>query len=256
MIDVNAWIGAHRWRDVPGTDAAALVGRMDRLGIDEAWVSHLPTLYSDDPAAGNAALLDAVRHVPRLRPVPSVRPDRAGWEHILHAAREARLPAVRADPGAAGLDPAGDAMHALAREAGEVGVPLLLTVRLEDGRQRQPEDRAPELPAAAVRALVRAHPAVRLVVTSAERGFIEEVHFGSTPDEAARLWWDITWIWGPPEDHLALLLETIGPARFLFGSGQPLRLAETPIARLDLTPMSAEARRAIEHGNAMQVGVP
>src|SRR2546422_10963226 len=61
---------------------------------------------------------------------------------------------------------------------------------LEDGRQRHPNDRAGELPAAAVRALIRSDEDLRLLITHADRGFIEEVHFGSTPEEAARLWWD------------------------------------------------------------------
>src|SRR2546430_14592435 len=84
-------------------------------------------------------------------------------------------------------------------------------------------DRAGELPAAAVRALLRSDGDVRLLVTHADRGFVEEVHFGSTPEEARRVWWDICWIWGPPEDHLATLLETVGIDRFVFGGRQPLR---------------------------------
>src|SRR5260370_1252836 len=81
------------------------------------------------------------------------------------------------------------------------------------------------------------------------RAFIEEVHFGSTPEEARRLWWDISWIWGPPEDHLATLLDTIGVERFVFGTGQPLRLPETSVAKLDLLDVKRGARDAIESTN-------
>ena len=104
--------------------------------------------------------------------------------------------------------------------------------------------------AAAVRALIRSDEDVRLVITHADRAFIEEVHFGSTPEEAARLWWDVSWIWGPPEDHLATLLETIGVQRFVFGTGQPLRLPETSVAKLDLLDLATEQRAAIESENA------
>jgi predicted TIM-barrel fold metal-dependent hydrolase len=76
------------------------------------------------------------------------------------------------------------------------------------------------------------------------------VHFGSTPEEAARIWWDTSWIWGPPEDHLETLVGTIGVARFVFGSGQPLRIPESAVAKLDLLDLSGEARAAIESGNA------
>src|SRR5205823_9568021 len=68
---------------------------------------------------------------------------------------------------------------------GAARLPLLVAVRLEDARQRHPNDRAAEVPAAAVRALVRSDADVRLVVTHADRAFVEEVHFGSTPEEAA-----------------------------------------------------------------------
>jgi len=90
-------------------------------------------------------------------------------------------------------------------------------------------------------------------VTHADRAFIEEVHFGSTPEEARRIWWDICWLWGPPEDHLATLLETIGVERFVFGTGQPLRLPETSVAKLDLLELLADQRRAIESGNVKTI---
>jgi predicted TIM-barrel fold metal-dependent hydrolase len=141
-------------------------------------------------------------------------------------------------------------MRALVTGCGRAGLPLLLAVRLEDGRQRHPHDHAAELPAAAVRSLLRADASVRLIVTHADRSFIEEVHFGSTPDEAARIWWDICWIWGPPEDHLETLLRTVGPARFVFGTGQPLRIPENAVAKLDLLDLAPADRAAIEAGNA------
>ena len=93
-----------------------------------------------------------------------------------------------------------------------------------------------------MRALVRSDPRVRLLVTHADRPFIEEVHFGSTPGRGrAAIWWDICWIWGPPEDHLQTLLGTIGAARFVFGTGQPLRIPENGGAKLDLLDLGSGA---------------
>ena len=253
-IDVSAFVGSYPFRRVPGTSPEALLEAMDRTGIDEAWVSHLPGIFWRDPAAGNAWLLEAVRAHPRLRPVLAVHPDIDGWEAVLRAAISAGAPAVRCDPTFHGIGPAGPGMRALAAACGRESIALLLAMRLEDGRQRHPNDHAAELPAAAVRALVRAHPRVRIIVTHADRPFVEEVHFGSTPDEASRTWWDVSWIWGPPEDHLETLLRTIGPARFLFGTGQPLRLPENAVAKLDLLDLEPADRRAIEAGNAAVAG--
>ena len=84
------------------------------------------------------------------------------------------------------------------------------------------------------------------MVTAAGREMIEEVHWGLTPAEQARVLWDISWIWGPPEDHLAKLFRTIGSRRFVFGTQWPLRLTQAPRANLDLLPddvASSAARR-------------
>ncbi len=250
MIDVNSFIGVSPWRDVPGTTADALLARMDQLGIASAWVTHLPSLYWKDPAESHDALYELARRQPRLRPVPVIHPGLPGWQEDLDRARQLGAVAVRADPGPLGLAPAGGEMLELVRACGAAGVPLVAAVRLEDIRGRHPLDVAPELPPWAVRAWARSSPGTRLVLTHADRGFIEEVHYSLTPEEAGRCWWDISWIWGPPEDHLAHLLATIGVGRFLFGSGQPLRLADTPMARLDLLDLAAADRQALVAGTA------
>lgn len=249
-IDCNTFLGAYPWRRVPGTSPQALVQALDRTKIDVAWVTHLPSLFWRDPTEGNAWLYEAARKEKRFKPIPTVHPGLALWEHVLADAVNAGAPAIRCDPLYLGLDPVGGEMRVLVAACGAAQVPLVLAVRLEDGRQRHPNDRVGELPAAAVRALIRSDGDVRVVVTHADRAFIEEVHFGSTPEEARRIWWDICWIWGPPEDHLATLLDTIGADRFLFGTGQPLRLPENSIAKLDLLEVKRDAREAIESKNA------
>jgi uncharacterized protein len=247
--DCNAFLGAYPWRKVPGTSPEALRNALTRTKIDSAWVTHLPGLFWRDPTAGNAWLYETARQEQRFKPVPTVHPGLAQWEQVLADAANAGAPAVRCDPLYLGLEPAGGEMRILAAACGTARLPLMLAVRLEDARQRHPNDHAGELPPAAVRALIRGDADVRLLVTHADRAFIEEVHFGSTPEEARRIWWDISWIWGPPEDHLATLLETIGADRFVFGTGQPLRLPEASVAKLDLLDLKREVRAAIESGN-------
>ena len=249
-IDVSAFLGAYPFRRVPGTAPEALLRAMHRVAIDEAWVTHLPSIFWRAPAEGNAWLYETVAAERRFRAVPAVHPGLAGWEAVLGEAADRGAPAVRCDPTYYGLEPAGSELRVLAAACGAAHLALMLAVRLEDPRQRHPGDQAPELSAAALRALLRADDDVRLVVTHADRSVIEEVHFGSTPEEAARIWWDITWVWGPPEDQLQTLLRTVGVERFVFGTGQPLRLPETSVAKLDLLTLTPEERAAIESQNA------
>jgi hypothetical protein len=248
-IDVNAFLGRYPFRHAPGGSPQALLSAMDRIGVEQAWLSNLSAVFWRDPTEGNPLLYSAVEHHPKLRPVPAVHPGLANWQDVLAEARERGAPAVRSDPTFYGADPVGSAMLELAAGCAESGLPLLLAVRFEDGRQRHSNDRAEELPPHAVRALIRAHSGVRLLITHADRDFIEQVHIGSTPAEAARILWDICWIWGPPEDHLALLIETMGADRFVFGTGMPLRIPETSVAKLDLLDLTPESRNMIESGN-------
>ena len=248
-IDVNAFLGRYPFRAAPGGSPMLLLESMDRVGIRQAWLSNLSAVFWRDPTEGNHLVYQAAEREPRFRPVPAVHPELPNRMAALREAVERGAPCVRADPTHYGIAASGPGMQVLAAACGAAGIPLLLTVRLEDGRQRHPNDTAPELGPWDVRTLLRADPRVRLLVTHADREFIEQVHFGSTPAEAKRVLWDICWIWGPPEDHLQLLLRTVGVAHFTFGSGMLMRLPENSVAKLDLLELTAADRRRIEEDN-------
>jgi len=89
-------------------------------------------------------------------------------------------------------------------------------------------------------------------VTCAGRALIEEIHWSLTPVERERVWYDISWIWGPPQHDLAHLLRTVGASRFLFGSMWPLRLIQTPFANLELLPTDL----GVEELGAAQLALP
>jgi len=240
-IDCNTFIGGYPFRHLPHPDPEVLVRVLAREGIAAAWVGHLPSAFHRDPTAGNAELVRALRpYAPILRPAPVVRPDWPGWREALDRLVAEGAPAIRAYPQLWGMA-AGDArLGELAEECGRARCALLLTVRFEDLRQRHPLDVAADLSAAHVRELVRdlATRGVpgRVVVTAAGREFVDEVHWGLTPAERALVYFDFSWIWGPPADELALLFRTIGSARFVYGTMWPLRLTQGARANLALLP--------------------
>lgn len=236
MLDVCSYVGPYPFRELPHPDPATLARVLEREGIRGAWVGWLPAPWQRDPAEGNAALRKALAGHPTLRAVPVVRPDWPAWEALLDEAVEGDAPAIRVYPAHWGLGPQSGAMRDLAIAAGEAGLPILLTVRFEDLRQRSPLDAASDLSAAAIRAVIRASPDVHVVVAGAGREMIEEVHWSLTVSEQARLWWDFAWVWGPPEDHLAHLFRTIGGDRFVLGLHWPLRIVQGPLANLEILP--------------------
>lgn len=236
-LDVNALIGPYPFRYVPHPDPEVLVRVLAREGLRGAWVGHLPSAFYRDPTPGNAALFTELEpHRATLHPAPCIRPDWPRWERALRAVVEQGAVAIRAYPPQWGMGPHDRDLHALAAACGEISSVLLLTVRFEDLRQRGRLDVAGDLDAATIRGVVRAAPRTRVLVTAAGREMIEQVHWGLTPEERARLWWDISWIWGPPDDHLAHLFRTVGADRFTYGTQWPMRLTQTPRANLDLLP--------------------
>jgi hypothetical protein len=249
-LDISTFIGRYPWHDLPPWDAAMLREELASCGIERAWVSDLSAIFGRADERAAMALAESLAPHDGLRPVPSVDPGRAGWERVLDRALNAGAPAVRSDPTVKASHPVGREMQDLVAACTERALPLMMSVRFEDVRQRVPEDEAPDLPPWAVRQLIRSHPGLRLIITQADRDFVEQVHFGSTPTEAARLLWDITWIWGPPEDHLALLCETVGSERFALGTASPLRLTENGLAKLDLLDISPAQRAGLEGANA------
>lgn len=237
-IDVTSWVGGYPFRDVPHPEPEILVRVLEREEFSGAWVGHLPGAFHRDPVPSNRALYAALaRHRAVLHPAPIVRPDWPRWEQMLRTATDEGAPAVRAYPMQWGYGVGHSALSELAHACGEAGVVLHLTVRFEDLRQRHHLDAAGDLSAAHVRQLARLpRSAARLLVAGAGRELIEEVHWGLTPQEQARVWYDWHWLWGPPEDHFAHLVRTMGPARFAWSSWWPLRLTQQSRALVDLLP--------------------
>src|SRR3989442_12395992 len=157
--DVNTLLGAYPWRRVPGTSPEGPGAPLARRGIGEAWVSHLPSFFWRAPGEGNAWLYEATGRDRRLKPIPAVHPGRKGWEETIGEAADRGAPAVRCDPTYYGLDPAGAEMRGLAAACAAARLPPVLPLRPEDGRQRHPNDTAPELPPAAAPAPIRARDA-------------------------------------------------------------------------------------------------
>lgn len=236
-VDVHCYVGGYPFRHLPHPDAPVLASVVRREGLDEAWVAHLPSAFHRDPSLGNEQLYaELAPHASVLRPVPTLRPDWPRWEVALADAVVQGAPAVRAYPQLWSMSGEDPRLVRLAAACAEAGMALVLAVRFEDLRQRHPLDVAGDLPASTVRELARRALGARLIVLGAGREWIQEVHWGLTPDEQRRVLYDISWVWGPPENHLAKLLSGMGGERLCFGTGWPLRLTQTPAANLELLP--------------------
>jgi hypothetical protein len=256
-IDVTAWIGAYPFRDIPHPEPEILARVLEREGFAGAWVGHLPGAFHRDVLPSNRALYSALKPFRAvLQPSPMVRPDWPGWERQLAEAVDEGAPAVRVYPAQWGLGAGHPAWAELSHACAVAGVVLHVTTRFEDLRQRHPLDTAGDVPAAVIRALVRRRPgsppSAVVVVAGAGREMLEETHWGLTPREQSRVFHDFHWIWGPPEEHFAHLVRTVGAARLAWSSWWPLRLTQQSRALIDLLPADLqEAVRDFAEGRSI-----
>src|SRR3954464_7247644 len=119
LIDVNALIGPYPFRQVPHPDPEILDRVVQRDGLEGAWVGHLPSAFHRDPSQGNEELFRVLEKLPKLSPVPTIRPDWPKWTESLKQAKAKGAVAVRAYPQHWGMGPGDASMSALAVTAGK-----------------------------------------------------------------------------------------------------------------------------------------
>lgn len=231
IIDVNAALGHYPFRSLHHRTAAGLLAVMDRSGIDRAVVSSLPALLYRDVQRGNEELMAEIRpHGARFVPVATVNPKYVGWEGDLAVAVEQwGMKIVTLAPEHHGYA-LGDAhgRAALARIA-ERGLPVMLTQRFEDRRQRHDWDRAEDLAAEALYTAAREHPRLKFLLVNwlglDGRKLVEAGLRGRCLIDFARL--QVVY-----RKEVPKLIEVLGVEAIAFGSHLPFDYVGSALVKL------------------------
>jgi uncharacterized protein len=231
IIDINACLGHYPFRKLRFNTAEKMVGLMDRNGIDRALVSSLNAVFYRDAHRGNEELRSETEpHARRFIPVATINPRYVGWERDLAEAVERwKMKVVTLVPeyhGYALNDEHGRA--ALARIA-EYGVPVLLTQRFEDRRQRHHWDRAEDLQQAAVLDAAKAYPKLKFIL-------VNWLGLSGPAMNAAglkgRCLIDIARPQIVYRKDALRLMETLGPEALAFGSHMPFDYVAPSLIKL------------------------
>lgn len=168
IIDVNAALGHYPFRALRFHTAAAMVGLMDRHGIDQAVVTSLHAVFYRDVHRGNAELREEMKpHPGRFIPVATINPRYAGWQRDFEeAVGPWGMKAVALAPEHHGYALNDEHGRAALRRIEEHGVPVVLTQRLEDRRQRHAWDKAEDLTPAALIEAAKAHPRLKFLLVN------------------------------------------------------------------------------------------
>jgi predicted TIM-barrel fold metal-dependent hydrolase len=163
IIDVNAHLGHYPFRRLRFTGASTMIEHMDSHGITAAVVTSLHSVFYRDAHRGNEELFHECRKFPgRLIPVATVNPTYAGWQRDLEqSVREWQTKAIGLFPSYHNYSLTDQHGQSVLRSAAEHNLPVVLTQRLEDRRQRHPWDQAEDISIEELSELAMAHPSVR-----------------------------------------------------------------------------------------------
>ena len=168
IIDVNAALGHYPFRRLQGNTAQSMLAVMDRFGIDQAVVSSLSAVFYRDVHQGNAELREeTLKHPQQLIPVATINPKYVGWQQDLAEAVERwKMKAVTLVPAYHGYNLTDEfGLSALSKIA-EYEVPVVLTQRFEDRRQRHHWDIAEDLDVTSLYEIARAHPTLKFLLSN------------------------------------------------------------------------------------------
>jgi predicted TIM-barrel fold metal-dependent hydrolase len=168
IIDVNAFLGHYPFRRLPFNRAEQMVELMDRSGIDRAVVSSLHAAFYRDAHRGNEELFEETKaHQARFIPVVTVNPKYVGWERDLAEAVERwKMKAVTLLPAHHGYRLTDEHGQAALARITHYGLPVVLTQRFEDRRQRHAWDQAEDLEAGTVMEAAKSHPRLKFLLNN------------------------------------------------------------------------------------------
>jgi hypothetical protein len=252
IIDVNACLGHYPFRQLRVTTAPGLLELMDQNGIERALVSSLHAVFYRDAQRGNEELFAETQpHVRRLIPVATVNPKYVGWERDLaHAVETWKTKAVALVPEHHGYALNDEHGRAVLAKIAAHGVPVLLSQRFEDRRQRHAWDRAEDLPFAALLDAARAHPTLKFVLVNwANLDGAKMVHAGLK----GRCLIDLARLQVAFRKEVPALIAALGVEAMAFGSHMPFDYAGPALVKLaDIEVLHPEHYERIAWRNAAE----
>jgi predicted TIM-barrel fold metal-dependent hydrolase len=244
FIDTHVSFGFWPWQDFSALTPAALVRDLAAAGIEEAWVSAIESLLFPDPDIPDARLRAAFAPHPEVVPVKTINPLLGHWKESLQRAVEQdgyRL--VRVAPAYHLFTLTDPAAFAFASTFAAYGLPLLISMRVEDERNQYPLLRVESLNAHQIAHFAALFPQLRIVVLGALAGEIPVLTRGN-PNVLCEISFAET------GTTMKTLLASSPADQLAFGSHTPFFYTRAAVRKLSGSDLDAEILRRIARDNA------
>jgi predicted TIM-barrel fold metal-dependent hydrolase len=245
LFDANAYLGSWPFHLESELSPARLVATLAAAGIGHAAVSPLGAVFAPEPMPANRRLFAAARRQARLVPVPVINPLLANWREQLAECCDAGVRAVRLLPNYHNYALSARRLVDFMAEASAKDLRVVLTVRLEDERQRYFGLKVQAVPVAVISAFLARFPRQHVLCTALTLGEIANLarkHRNFSADLA----------YAEHSELARRLRRGLPVLRLMFGSLAPLISAPAQAAKLADPDFSAAERQLIGADNARE----
>lgn len=251
FIDTNANVSRWPFRRTPCDETDALVDRLKRLNVTQAWTGSLDGLFHRDMGGVNQRLFaECQMHSQLLIPFGSVNPTLPDWEDDLRRCHEDyKMPGIRLHPNFHGYTIDDARLKRLMQLAAERDLIVQLAVRMDDTRVQHHLMQVPDVDIERLPRLIGEIPGLRLMLINALRVVLQP-RIGRIV-AAGNVHVEISMLEGL--GCVGKLLKTMPLERIHFGSHLPLFNIESAILKLRESKLTKEHHAAITWRNAKEL---
>lgn len=247
IIDVNAAYGSWPFWDTGHSDAETLASTLHNNGIEAALVSPLNAPFSTELEKLNQQLCVDCKSQTGLYPVPVIHPGYPNWETSLNEVLALGVPAIKVHPTHHLYSLNEEALHQMAEQLADLGIPLLIPVRIEDIRGQYRGLHIRDIPADDVIAFHKQHENLTLVCLNASQPEILLIAKATNENVL------FDFAYAESGATIDSLIKRVSHTRLLFGSQTPLLYTMAAHLKIRACTADHQIRQAICSGNAKRI---
>ena len=252
IVDTNVNLSRWPFRRLSGDDPAALVVRLRKHSVSQAWAGSFDGIFHKDIASANGRLAKDCHTYGQgiLLPFGSINPKLPDWQEDLRRCHEEhKMRGIRLHPNYHGYDLRDPVFAELLKLAGSHGLIVQLALCMEDERTQHPLMRVAPVDLTPLVDLAKAEPKVKLVILNCYPQIPPDQLTSLVP--VSNVYFELSMV--ERVGAVTRLIEKVTLDRVLFGSHSPFFYFESAEFKVEEAGLSDPQKRAVLEGNARRL---